>query len=158
MLHTWSGRFSILSENLATSIKLYPWSTVNGKCINIKYNNNGIVFGIPSQRYLTYQSLSKRLNVLRDTKSLNKLLYSEKNVFSNIITKNRATITTSAKTFTAEQRSSPNSSDKYLHFNEIDGYYKSSPFQQVQELNIPLHQYVWRNLDKWQNYTATVGQ
>lgn len=157
MLHSWSARsFAISCGNLATSVKLYPWSSVNGKYINILQKNNCTSFGISSQRYL-YQCLSKSLNSLRDKKNLNKLLDTKRVSSSNIITTGRATIATSATRFTLEQRSSPNSSDKYLHFNERDGYYKSSPFPVVQELNIPLHEYVWGDLDKWQNYVATVG-
>ncbi|XP_037935699.1 probable 4-coumarate--CoA ligase 3 [Teleopsis dalmanni] len=55
---------------------------------------------------------------------------------------------------TAESKLS--NSDKYLHYSNDEGYYKTSPFESIESINIPLDKYVWRDFKKWENTVAAI--
>ncbi|XP_030378111.1 4-coumarate--CoA ligase 1 [Scaptodrosophila lebanonensis] len=59
-------------------------------------------------------------------------------------------------TASAERAQSISETDKFLHYNAEDGYYKTSPFEPITVPNVPLHQYVWRDFKKWEKKTAAV--
>lgn len=117
----------------SSTIKLYSFPLNKGKLMN--------------RIRSFHQRVSGYGNLVQDVRGSKRFLSPKRTISTSPLTQ-----------FAVKQQTTLNSSDKYLHFNENDGYYKSSPFPNVQQLNIPLHEYVWRDLDKWQNYVATVGQ
>lgn len=117
----------------SSTIKLYSFPLNKGKLMN--------------RIRSFHQRVSGYGNLVQDVRASKRFLSPKRTISTSPLTQ-----------FAVKQQTTLNSSDKYLHFNENDGYYKSSPFPNVQQLNIPLHEYVWRDLDKWQNYVATVGQ
>lgn len=47
--------------------------------------------------------------------------------------------------------------DKFLHYSNEEGYYKTSPFEPITLPNITLDKYIWRDFKKWENRVATVS-
>ncbi|EDW75348.2 uncharacterized protein Dwil_GK19734 [Drosophila willistoni] len=73
---------------------------------------------------------------------------------SRSITTNRRQRNTN--TASVERAQSISDTDKFLHYNSEDGYYKTSPYDPIVAQNLPLHEYVWRDFKKWENNTAAV--
>lgn len=46
--------------------------------------------------------------------------------------------------------------DKFLHHSIEEGYWRSSPYEQITVPNTTIDKYVWTNLKKWENKIATV--
>uniref|UniRef100_A0A1I8N0U5 Luciferin 4-monooxygenase n=1 Tax=Musca domestica TaxID=7370 RepID=A0A1I8N0U5_MUSDO len=49
-----------------------------------------------------------------------------------------------------------NNNDKFLHFTNEEGYYRTSPCEALTIPNVTLDKYVWRDFKKWENNVATV--
>lgn len=45
----------------------------------------------------------------------------------------------------------------HYNFSREEGIVMNSPFENIKVPNVPLDQYVWRNISKWQNHTAMVS-
>lgn len=48
--------------------------------------------------------------------------------------------------------------EKCIHYNEAEGYYRSSPFEPVEIPNMKIHDYVWQNLPKYEKTIAVVSK
>lgn len=47
--------------------------------------------------------------------------------------------------------------DKCHHYNEVEGHYRSSPFEPVQIPRMKIHEYVWQNLPNYEKSIAVVS-
>lgn len=49
------------------------------------------------------------------------------------------------------------SADKTLHYNDVEGHYRTSPFEPVEVPKMKIHEYVWQNLHKYEKSVAVVS-
>lgn len=50
-----------------------------------------------------------------------------------------------------------NPKNKWHNYDETEGHYISSPFEPVEIPKLQIHEYVWQNLPKYENYIAVVS-